>query len=232
MPIFEQEDNHPSYGILGFSRVTSSGETALFGSSVKHRDTIRLRLKQGYKQRGLNQDWYMGRGILFEVEMSYTQFAELITAMNVGDGVPVTIRKTMVSKNIEPCPFEDKSEQHISEFKNELAKTYEAERLLLQEVKELFSSKKTLTKADKEEVIQKLNKIEDGIGSSQDFQLKQFHRQMEQTVSEAKGEVEAFVQNKMYQIAQRKIVEEMPLALENYESPIKLEAGFQESDYT
>ena len=81
---------HPSYGMLSFHRVHGAA-TPLFGSSVQHRDTIRLTLKEGEVKRSLNTDWYFGGKQLFEVEMSLSQFAELITSLNMGDGIPVTI---------------------------------------------------------------------------------------------------------------------------------------------
>ena len=47
---------HPSYGMLSFHRVTGAA-TPLFGSSIQHRDTIRLTLKEGEVKRSLNKDW-------------------------------------------------------------------------------------------------------------------------------------------------------------------------------
>ena len=37
---------------------------------------------------------------------------------------------------------------------------------------------------------------------------------MERTVTEAKGEIEAFAQNKLLQVGQQKLVEEMPVLLD------------------
>lgn len=84
---------HPAYGMLSFSRRTG-GKQSLFGSSIEHKDVIAMTLRHGEVDRQLNRDWYHGTEVIAEVEMSYAQFAEAITSMNIGTGVPVTIRFT------------------------------------------------------------------------------------------------------------------------------------------
>lgn len=207
--LFAQEEQHPSYGMLGFHRVTHGSLSNLFGSSIRHKDTIRLTLKEGKRQRSLNQDWYHGGRELFEVEMSYNQFAELITSMNVGDGIPVTIRRVNGSALPEP-PFTDKGEQHLEEYREHLQNTYQNARELIQQVSELFASKKSFSKKEQEKILRQLSHIASDIGANQDFQLKQFQEQMERTATEAKGEIEAFAQHRMLQIAQGALVEELP----------------------
>ena len=193
---------YPSYGMLSFHRVTGAA-TPLFGSSIQHRDTIRLTLKEGEVKRSLNKDWYFGGKQLFEVEMSLSQFAELITSLNMGDGIPVTILSTEAQKRIEPCPFESKTELHQREFQEHLRKTYEKSRVLLRQIKERFSTKKALTKKEKEEILNILDTLSYDIGSNVDFQVKQFQEQMEKTVQEAKGEIEAFYQNRMMEASKQ-----------------------------
>ncbi len=222
--ILGMREDHPSYGMLGFYRVTKGGRgTPLFGSSIKHRDTIRLVLKRGHTRRNLNQDWYYGDNTLFEVEMSYSQFAELICAMNVGDGIPVTIRKTMNDRYIPECPFVDRSELHISEFKEHLDETYADSQKLINKVAELFSTKNTFKKSEREEILSMLRQLSNNIGTNQKFQVSQFQEQMEHTVTESKGEIESFFQNKMLQIAQQALVEDPHKMIEGLKSPIEIE---------
>ena len=193
---------HPSYGMLSFHRVRGAA-TPLFGSSIQHRDTIRLTLKEGEVKRSLHTDWYFGGKQLFEVEMSLSQFAELITSLNMGDGIPVTILSTETQRKIEPCPFESKAELHQKEFQEHLRKTYEKSRALIRQISERFSDKKALTKKEKEEILNTLDTLSYDIGSNVDFQLKQFQEQMEKTVQEAKGEIEAFYQNRMMEASKQ-----------------------------
>ena len=206
MNLFEGKKDHPSYGMLGFSRVTYGGKTTLFGSSIQHSNTIRLTLKTGSVERGLNKDWYHGGRRLFEVEMSQTQFAELITSMNMGDGVPVTVR-AINGEDTPPVPFESKADMHREEFRKSLSETYADARNLISKVTDIFSTKKALTKKDREEVLGALHGIAANLEQNQDFQMSQFQAQMDKTVSEAKGEIEAFVTSKLIQLGQQILVE-------------------------
>ena len=105
--LFEKKEKHPSYGMLGFSRRQGS-KTNLFGSSIQHQNTISMTLRQGEMHRGLNTDWFFGGDVIVEVEMSQAQFAEAITSMNMGSGVPVTIRYQENKGYIERPDFKGK----------------------------------------------------------------------------------------------------------------------------
>ena len=116
---FGTKTSHPSYGTLAFSRRTG-GATPLFGSSIEHRDTIAMTLYHANVTRGLHEDHVYGNKAIAEVEMSYSQFAEAITSMNMGSGVPVTIRWTEKDGKIPPCDFVSKREQFADEFKEKI----------------------------------------------------------------------------------------------------------------
>lgn len=199
-------ETHPSYGMLMFSR-TSSSDRTLFGSSIKHNNTITMTLKEGGVERDLNHDFYIGEKMIAEVEMSQSQFAELITSMNCGDGVPVTIRWLRGIGNIEPCPFIDKRMQFEDEFSNSLEKTNQISNDIIDKINELFSKKGTITKAEKNEIISLLNRLQQEIGVNRAFIFKQFNKQMDKTAHEAKGEIEAFMQNKLNSLAAQALYE-------------------------
>ena len=145
--------------------------------------------------------------MIAEVEMSYSQFAEAITSMNIGTGVPVTVRWTEKDGKIPPCDFVSKREQFEDEFKTQRKNATRVSEELIQEVTELFNQKGTLKKADKEDILRKLNKLKMDIGINTDFIVNQFNEQMDKTVMEAKGEIEAFYQNKVNTIASAALVE-------------------------
>ena len=50
--------SHPSYGAITLGRMSSGAPHPMYGSSVKHRDTIRLTLHHGECKRMLSGDWY------------------------------------------------------------------------------------------------------------------------------------------------------------------------------
>lgn len=219
--IFGEISEHPSYGTLRFSRV-SGGNKVLFGSSIHHRDTILMTLYHAEIERGLNTDWVHGDKIIAKVEMSYSQFAEAITSMNMGTGVPVTIRWTEKDGHIPECDIVNKRIQFQDELKESLDNATEISHSLIEEVKALFSEKKTLSKTDKENIIDKLNHISSEIDENVKFTYKMFNEQMDKTVMEAKGEIEAFCQNKLNSIAQAALVEHKE-EFQKLENPVNIE---------
>lgn len=83
-------ESHPSYGIIGVSRV--SGQASLFDSDVTHGHFIQITLKEASKHRtGFTHEYVMGNRQLMQIHMSFAQFAQMITTQNIGDGTPCTI---------------------------------------------------------------------------------------------------------------------------------------------
>ena len=216
----ETRTSHPSYGTLAFSRKTG-GSTPLFGSSIEHRDTISMRLYHADITRALHYDSIFGNKLIAEVEMSYSQFAEAITSMNMGSGVPVTIRWTEKDGKIPPCDFVSKREQFTDEFKEKRKKATEDAQQLIKDVTELFGQKKALTKSDKDAILNKLHHLNMDIGCNMDFIADQFNKQMDKTVMEAKGEIESFMQNKINSIASAALVEHKD-ALLRLDNPVDM----------
>lgn len=219
---FGTRTSHPSYGTIMFNR-SNSKVTPLFGSSIKHNNVITMELRHADIERGLNRDWVYGKAPIAEIEMSYSQFAEAITSFGQGTGIPVTIRYTEKDGKIPPCDFISKREQFIGEFKEQTNKAVKKSKELIDEVAELFSSKKTLTKADKENILKKLNMLNSDIGSNIGFIADQFNEQMDKTVMEAKGEIESFCQNKINAIASAALVEHRDEILK-LENPVDIES--------
>lgn len=213
---FGTKTSHPSYGTLLFNRAYG-GKTPLFGSSIEHSNVITMELRHAEIERGLNRDWVYGKTPIAKIEMSYSQFAEAITSFGQGTGIPVTIRYTEKDGRIPECDFVSKREQFTDEFKGKTKDAMNESQQLIQDVTDLFSQKKALTKEDKKAVISKLRKLSMDIGCNLDFIADQFNEQMDKTVMEAKGEIESFCQNKINTIANAALVEHRDeiLKLEN-----------------
>lgn len=113
--------------------------------------------------------------------------------MNVGDGVPVTIR-SIEGVRKEQCPHESKRIQHSNDFKKRMSEfadridTYKADMLKMVA---------KLSKKDQQEMKQMIEQLSQEVRSNIPFYEDQFTRQMNKTVVEAKAEVEAFVNNKI-----------------------------------
>lgn len=212
---------HPAFGMVSFGRVTG-GDNVLFGSSIKHNDRIRLTIKHGEQDRTLHEDRYYGKKRIVEVEMSYSQFAECIGAMNVGDGVPCTIQYTEKDRRI-PAIEENNSkrEQFRNEFSDTISKAMEQVQMQINQIQESIDTKKSLGVKDRKEIISQLQQVKYNIGCNLNFCVEQFDEQMDKSTMEAKGEIEAFCQNKINSIAQVALVEKKD-ELIGLENPVEL----------
>jgi hypothetical protein len=117
--------SHPSYGAIVLTK-SQGGARTLNGSSITHNDTITMSLHEATLDRKHHKDWWFPRKKLFEIEMSYTQFAEMISSFGIGEGTPVTIRKridmpTATDDEMKP-PSNNKFEQLTGEFKRSVLK--------------------------------------------------------------------------------------------------------------
>jgi len=181
---------HESFAMLGITRSSCSFSQNLFGSSIQHSHTIKLKIAPAKIDRMLNRDWFHANTKPYiEVEMSYSQFAEAITSMNVGDGVPVTLRR-LDGKMIEDCPQFDKRQEFEKEFEKEMLKIGKSLRVLTEQAEALLSEKKPPTKSDKETILKGIKALRQEIESNVPFIQSSFNEQMDKTVLEAKGEFE------------------------------------------
>ena len=80
-------------------------------------------------------------------------------------------------------------------------------RNLIDAVRETFK-KKSLTKKDREDILSRLIQIENAADSHNTFMTKQFNETADGIIKDAKGEVEAFIQNKMNSIALSALAQE------------------------
>lgn len=184
---------HESYGTIIVSRMQSGGQHPLFGSSLQHRNTIRLEIKSAKIARTLSTDFiHPGRQII-EVELSQSQWAEMVSSIGVGEGTPCTIRY-INGKQMEDCPYISVRDQFDDEFDDSVQESLEGLRNAVAACEELLT-KKSLTKADREQVLALVRKAYQEVSDSVPFIKSQFTEQMDKTVKEAKGEIEALAMN-------------------------------------
>ena len=184
---------HESFGMVQFSRNTGTNHK-LYGSSITHSNTITLSVSGGSVKRDLYREWYMPEKQIVEIELSETQFAELITSMNMGSGVPCTILRHE-GKRMENPPFENQRMLFENEFKEKVKEVGIDLEALSSELEKLVEKK--ASKTEFKALISKISKVSQEVNSNLPFVQKSFNEAMDKTVSEAKGEVEAFVLNKV-----------------------------------
>ena len=195
---FEEKETHPSYGMIEIGRF-SGGHGTFFGSSIKHNGGISLSIKRGSIERSLNRDWFYGNEELIKIQMTYTQFAEMITTGMNASGTPCTITRHD-GKPIERPPFVDKRQT----FQNEFAKDMEKQAKLLDDLKaqvEALSEKKgTISKKEINQVKAKVTSAHQALKSNMPYVAKSWNEQLEKTMTEAKGAIEGFVESKVRQV--------------------------------
>jgi hypothetical protein len=204
-------EKHESYGALEISRCQRP-PTALFGSSIPHENTVRLRISEAKLKRDLHTDRVypspLRKDAYVEVEMSCAQFAEAITSLNIGMGVPVTVRYAN-GRTMEPCPYTSKDEQFRAEFDDDLEGLAATVNMAVKRAEALFESKKPLNRAEKDELLSMLKSLSTEVNSNIPFVRDSFAEQMDKTVTEAKANFEGFVQNRMGAIANAAIAQNM-----------------------
>jgi len=190
-----REYKHPSMVLVGISRCNHGGKGAsLFGSSIEHDTTICLTIKQASVERQLSNDWFHSTTTLpiIEIEMSPIQYAEMITNMNCGDGVPATLRQKDGVRFDYPT-IHTKAEQFKNEIKEDITGVLSNFNTAKTRANELLNDSKPLTKVEKQELNSLINSLDRLAQDHLPFMIDQFGRQMEKTVAEAKAEVDAHV---------------------------------------
>ena len=218
-----EEKSHPSYGLISFNRIKYGEAKSLFGSSIKHENPIQMILSHAVAERNINQDYYCEKGRIVEVEMSQSQFADLITSFNNSSGTPCTVKFTERDGNTSECDYVNKVEQFQKEFSYDLSEIRNDLDKIIESVKEIFENRKTLKKSDKEEILSILNNVRRTIGNNADYVLNSFNEQIDKTITEAKGEIESFMYSRIHELAKEAIGEKINREEFKIENPIKLE---------
>lgn len=192
-----EEDNHESYGVIGVSRVTGS-PGKLFGSQLpQHGAFIQITIKRATRYHDLSHDWIHGHGRpVVEVWMSAAQYADMISAPNVGDGVPCTIRE-VEGTDYELPPQEERTtaEKIHDSFEDKMRAFSEHINEKTGELRKALLAKGTLKVEDRKRVAAHLEYIRREIESNLPFVQKSFQEAVEKTTTHAKAELDALVVN-------------------------------------
>lgn len=192
----DDTERHESYGLVSFSRRTGNPGT-LFGSPLTdHGAYITLSIKRGVRitsgGSGTDRFYSSIRGDIVEVDMSPAQFAELLTTMNIGMGVPCTIR-AIENKRVENPPAKLLEVEKVQlQYKKHAKEAADALVEGQREVDELLQ-KKTLSKQERSRISWVIGKVRQHLESTAPFMLEMFEEAAQKITSHAKAEVDAFV---------------------------------------
>jgi hypothetical protein len=207
----------PAFVMLGFSRVSSTGQR-LFGSQLIHHNYITMTISEAEYNRDsdLHSDWYTSGGKLplLEVAMSAEQFAEAITTMNVGSGVPATL--TYHNRERYEMPeMPTKAEQFKKEVNEKVKDKINEINDLTSKIKARFEDPKPLKVDEKKELLSSLERATLLFNSYLPFVMEQFEASMGKIVTESKAAVEAFVMDAVTKTGLETIQANKPTLIEN-----------------
>lgn len=186
------QESHPSYGMIGFYR--TSGHTRLFGSRLPiHNHYITLRLQTAVRRFSYGEEKVSGVGgrQIVEVQFSAIQFARLLTEMNMGDGVPCTLRRINGVEMPEVPETPPELHESAAEARARVAAIREKTAADIASVRELMTGK--VPKKVQEAVEAILQSHLNHVTSSVPFWSQRVDEAAERASAEAKAEVDAYV---------------------------------------
>lgn len=214
MEKMEQSHTHPSFGLISFNRI--NGTNTFYGSELKQDNYIEMTVKNSEIVRELTHDYhYPIKGLpLIKVRMSANQFSELITSMNIGEGVCCTV-EVVDGKHVTKLPdlqnrkefvhnsFEDRMQNFTQTIKEEQKKAL------------ALVKKKTLSKDDVQNLTNYLEWLTTEIDKNIPFIAKCFQETMDTIVQEAKLDVENAIQHKINVLGLDQLHKQNKLLAEN-----------------
>lgn len=181
----ETRTTHPAFAQISASRVT--GHATLYGSDFTHHATIRIRIYESELVRNLSHDRHHGKNEYIEVELSEAQWATFISALNVGNGPPCTLRY-LRGERIPDLPHpQDRSKQFAGEIDSHCQDCIENLAELANKVEEM-----KLPKGKTKEIKDAISHAIMQLRSNLPFIAKSFGEHVEDTIEKAKQEIHGY----------------------------------------
>ena len=182
-----QKFSHPSYAVVQISRV--SGKAELFDSSIAHQHYITLRVCRATKHSDGSHDFIFAGERLIEVAMSETQFARVITSMNMGSGAPCTLQ-SLDGEMVDQPEREDLLNTHKNMVEDKLKDVMESQLAIGKQVAEWRKQKHRPTLKELDTLAQELHCTAAHFELNMGYYASCFEGHMEEVVDEAKAEIE------------------------------------------
>ena len=187
---------HPAFALVGAYRGSSHPGAVLFDSDILHNTTIRIRISAAARKRDLHHDWISGKDELIEVELSEAQWASFVSSMNVGDGVPCTLR------HVNHVPVAELP--HDPRLAYSMEETRQAARAAFEGIQAAMAAYDALdAKApakERKEALSTLRAVIRNAVPNVDYAGKTLVEHAENVVTKARADIEAFVVAKAQQL--------------------------------
>lgn len=211
--LYESQISHPAFGSISARRVQGSAQ--LFDSELHHQHYVTVSIGRAKIYRDGTQDRAMGEmRDMIEVAMSEAQWATFISSMNVGIGVPCTLRRL---DNVGVPQIPRPKEPTRRRFERALDATMTKIRDNLVKMSDGIDGAITKTKATalKQGLINAADQLTDNAG----FVAEMFIEHMENVTEKAKIEINAYVTATVHTAGLSAIIRASPLSLPGKEEP-------------
>lgn len=191
----EKVETHPSFGLIGFNR-SNGGHQRFFGSPLdNHQTYMTMRVYTGVK--AITDDtgqerYYAPNKPSVEVRMTAAQFAEMITSMNVGFGVPCTVTCDH-HESVEKTPVRKQSHEAVREsYEQLIRKSADGLREERRKLAATLAASKMSQKLQ-EKILAPFDAAIMDMSSNAAYRLELFEEAAQKVVGAAKAEVDAFM---------------------------------------
>lgn len=190
--------DHPAYGMAILHRYTGGG-SHLFGSALRHHNTVGVTIHGAHVNRDLNRDWQHADNVICELEFSEAQWASFVSSMGQGGGTPCTLRyRPAEGYTLDDVPgigAEPLRQTFSKEIEASAKEAVETAQQAIAALTALVKSSGPISKTDLKQLVRDLERSFGNFPSNMGFIQDQFVKAMETTIESGKAEIEGFVRN-------------------------------------
>lgn len=208
--------DHPAFGMVSVTRWTGGGQDGgfrMFGSDLRHRSGLTVTLSTASMRRGLSNDWHHEKDTLVEFTMSESQWARFVSSVGVGSGVPITLRRYMSDGLVvAPAiaePELTKKERHGEELRRTMEEALGKISESIDRLSGMLDSGK-IGKTELRGVVHEMRIAVGNLPSNVEYALTTFDRATEQSVDDARTEIEAHIAGLAQRIGMKELRSSSP----------------------
>lgn len=218
MADFGTKTEHPSYGMIGISRVSSTG-SRLFDVDYPQGNYITLTIKSAVLYEDGGQRRIFADKEMIRIEMSEVQYARMISSPNMGDGVPCTLSRYVNTSGsyiqVEDPPAEvSRSEAYKAEVAADAAVASKRVKDAMAKLDAVLGSGVALRKRDLHEVREALRMAAQDIDCNLPYLIERAQETIHKSAENAKMEVNAHIDFALLRLGERALGDRLNAAIE------------------
>ena len=206
-PVFETIETHPAYAQIQVNRVGGT-HAALYQSDFTHQYYLTLSIRSSELYIDGSRETPMPKEEYIEVALSESQWATLVSSMNMGGGVPCTLMR----HNGKFVPMLPGPPDRRTQFAELLHQRMKLARDAIYDLRTKIENAALSGKA-KKDYLSDLVTIERNVDDNVAYVADRFSEHMEVTIEHGKGEVMAFMHATATAAGLKALAHEQPVKL-------------------